>query len=76
MPDHIPQLDDDDFGFSLVSQADIALPTQDEKLEGLIKMIMPLLDNLMADPEKEYLYWPGRAEKIKAFKEKIQKYIE
>lgn len=81
--------EDDDFGFSLVSEAELksveeSLTQQVEqtstemqaKLEGLVKMVMPLLDNLMLNPEKEYIYWPNRQEKIKAFKAKLQNYIK
>lgn len=81
--------ENDDFGFSLVSEAELksveeSLTQQVEetntqmqaKLEGLVKMIMPLLDNLMLNPEKEYIYWPNRQEKIKAFKTKLQNYIK
>ena len=81
--------EEDDFGFSLVSEAELksveeSLTQQVEqtstemqaKLEGLVKMVMPLLDNLMQNPEKEYIYWPNRQEKIKAFKAKLQNYIK
>lgn len=35
-----------------------------EKLDELEKIIMPLLVNLMKNPEKEYIYWPNRRDKI------------
>lgn len=34
------------------------------KLSELEKMIIPLLVNLMKNPDKEYIYWPNRKEKI------------
>jgi hypothetical protein len=34
------------------------------KLVQLEQMIMPLLVNLMKNPEKEYIYWPNRTEKL------------
>lgn len=34
------------------------------KLVELEKMIVPLLVNLMRNPEKEYIYWPDRKGKI------------
>jgi hypothetical protein len=40
------------------------------KIEGLI---IPLLNNLMKNPEKEYIKWPNRVEKIQA---QIQKILE
>lgn len=43
------------------------------KLSELEKMIIPLLVNLMKNPDKEYIYWPNRKEKIQ---EQIDKIIE
>jgi hypothetical protein len=34
------------------------------KLTELEQIIMPLLVNLMKNPEKEYIYWPNRTDKI------------
>jgi hypothetical protein len=95
--------EDDDFGFSLVSESELksieetlskqleekerlAKETSSQleltttqmqtKMEGLVRMIMPLLNNLMTDPSKEYIYWPDRADKIKKFKAKIEAYIK
>lgn len=34
------------------------------RLAELEKLIMPLLVNLMKNPDKEYIYWPNRKEKI------------
>jgi hypothetical protein len=87
--------DDDDFGFSLVSEQElkkheeylkkkveeqtqvVAQTANDltDKLHGLRNMIMPLLNNLAKDPEKEYILWPDRADKIKAFIKKIDEYV-
>lgn len=47
-----------------------------DKLHGLKDMIMPLLNNLAKDPDKHYIFWPERSEKIKAFIQKIEKYVE
>jgi predicted lipoprotein len=33
-------------------------------LKELEQLIMPLLVNLMKNPEKEYIYWPNRTSKI------------
>ena len=46
-----------------------------DRLMGLRAMIMPLLNNLAKDPEKQYILWPERADKIKAFINKIDDYI-
>jgi hypothetical protein len=42
-----------------------------EKLQTLEKLILPLLTNLMKNPEKPYIKWEGRAEKIAAQIDKI-----
>jgi len=73
MPDHTPKLNEDDFGFSFTTAEEIA-PT--DKVQGIYNMILPLLNNLMANPEKEMIHWPDRATKIEAFKVKRKKYID
>jgi hypothetical protein len=45
------------------------------KLEGLRDMIMPLLNNLAKDPDKEYILWPDRSAKIQSFIKKIDDYV-
>ena len=35
-----------------------------EKLQVVERLILPLLTNLMKNPEKPYIKWEGRAEKI------------
>lgn len=83
--------EDDDFGFSLVSedelkeyenklikqveQKDGQVQEYNDKLEGIRKLVMPLLNNLMANPDKHYIYWPNRTEKIQQFIKKLDAYI-
>lgn len=47
-----------------------------DKLEALYKLIMPLLLNLAKDSDKEYILWPDRAKKMKAFIDKVNKLVE
>lgn len=81
--------DINDFGFSIVSEDELkAYEKQLEeqlttninlvknKLEGLRDLYAPLLENLKRDPDKQYIYWPNRTEKIDKFVEKIESYIE
>lgn len=84
--------EDFDFGFSVVSedelktmekqlqselqQTTVVVHETKSKLEGMRNMILPLLNNLMANPDKEYIYWPNRTEKIKAFIAKLDKYVD
>ena len=46
-----------------------------QKLYGLRDMVMPLLNNLAADPTKEYILWPDRAAKIQAFIKKVNDFV-
>lgn len=41
------------------------------KLKELEQIIMPLLINLMKTPDKEYIYWPNRKDKIQEQIDKI-----
>jgi hypothetical protein len=65
---------DNDFGFSFANTEDIKTEAND-KVEGLRKMIMPLLNNLMKNPEKDTIVWPDREKKIQAFIKKMNDYI-
>jgi hypothetical protein len=69
--------EDDDFGFSFADSNEIQqkVASTEDKLQGLRKMIMPLLNNLMKNPEKDTILWPDREKKIKAFIKKMDDYI-
>ena len=47
------------------------LATTSGKLKDLEQIIMPLLINLMKTPDKEYIYWPNRKDKIQEQVDKI-----
>ena len=36
------------------------------KLQEIEKLVLPLLSNLMKNPQKEYIHWPNRAEKLQS----------
>ena len=71
-----------DFGFSAVDIEELdvlrekekqvaaasssATETQ-EKLDNIYKAIQPLLNNLKANPEKDYIFWAERMPKIESF---------
>ena len=77
-----------DFGFTAVDESELesvtkaqadaadlnhtAEETQD-KLNKLYNAIIPLLTNLKANPEKDYILWPKRLEKVEAFEDMLQK---
>jgi hypothetical protein len=65
-----------DFGFTAVSedeletvQASMAHQADSiDRLEKMYKSILPLLDNLEKNPEKDYIFWPDRTKKINSFR--------
>ena len=65
---------DHDFGFTFTSEEDFIPPV--DKVQGLYDMIMPLLNNLKKNPEKDYLKWPNRAKKVDEFIKKIDDYMK
>ena len=44
-------------------------------LQGLRKMVMPLLEHLKANPEREIIKWPNRGPVIDEFVKKMDEYI-
>jgi tRNA(Phe) wybutosine-synthesizing methylase Tyw3 len=67
-----------DFGFTAVTEEELDVVTElsaraetalenHERLNALYNAIQPLLNNLKANPEKDYIYWPNRLEKVEAF---------
>ena len=64
----------EDFGFTAKTPEEIAAPViadSSTKVDALLKAIMPLLNNLAKDPEKDTIHWPGRKAKIEAFIAKL-----
>ena len=39
----------------------------------MYRMVLPLLKNLSANPEKDYIYWPNRTDKIQDFIEQLNR---
>lgn len=48
----------------------------EKKLNNLYNAILPLLTNLKKNPEKEYILWPNRTEKIEEFEDHISRIIK
>jgi len=78
-----------DYGFSLMSEEEVKkaekelideqkgqLTETQRKLLGLKAMIWPLFEHLRQDPQKPYLFWPTRAEKISELMNRAVKFIE
>ena len=74
---------DFDFGFTAVDEHELdavqkAQSEVDDKVEAVLNRfdklysaIIPLLENLKKNPEREYIYWPNRVQKVDAFKKYI-----
>ena len=75
-------MSDFDFGFTAVDETELEAVQQashdtdvlaktanetQEKLDELYNAIVPLLNNLKKNPEKEYILWPNRIEKVEEF---------
>ena len=84
-------LDKFDFGFTAVDEDELeVVQKQSQKLEStsgkaeeledklnkLYNSILPLLSNLKANPEKDYIYWPKRTEKVEAFEDLISEIVK
>ena len=77
----------EDFGFTAVDESELniyqeaqqkveetteAVNATQDKIDTLYNAIQPLLNNLKANPEKEYILWPKRLEKIEQFETYLQ----
>jgi|TARA_Y100000385_G_scaffold250438_1_gene272458 hypothetical protein len=56
---------------STITQVSSTAETTQEQLDKLYNAVMPLLNNLKANPEKEYILWPDRTAKIELFEAKL-----
>jgi len=61
--------DENKFGLDL--QKEKLVEQANGKLIELEQLMIPLLVNLMKNPEKEYIYWPNRTDKIQEQIDKI-----
>lgn len=77
-----------DFGFTAVDEDELEIVQQasarasqtahsveqlQAKIDNLYNSIIPLLNNLKKNPEKEYILWPNRLEKVEQFETYLQK---
>lgn len=80
-----------DFGFTAVDENELEAVQQasstaqtanqtveqlEDKVNRLYNAILPLLTNLKKNPEKEYIHWPNRVEKVEAFETFISKIVQ
>jgi hypothetical protein len=77
-----------DFGFTAVNEDELeavqkaqqqvntestTAQTLQERLDNLYNAVTPLLNNLKKNPEKDYILWPNRLEKVEEFETYLQK---
>ena len=76
-----------DFGFTAVNEdeltavqdaqkavgdTEVEAKSSQDKLDRLYNAVTPLLNNLKANPEKDYILWPNRLAKVEQFEDKLQ----
>lgn len=72
---------DFDFGFTAVNEDELEAVAEvaegskimRDKLDELYNAIMPLLNNLQKNPEKDYILWPDRLQKVEEFRDHLTK---
>tara|TARA_B100000214_G_C23890332_1_gene591451 strand:- start:18 stop:278 length:261 start_codon:yes stop_codon:yes gene_type:complete len=57
---------------ALANDAEKLATTTQERLDNLYNAITPLLNNLKQNPEKDYILWPNRLEKVEQFESHLQ----
>jgi ABC-type sugar transport system substrate-binding protein len=70
-----------DFGFTAVDEDEleavqkvtVAATSVEDRLNNLYNAIVPLLNNLKKNPEKDYILWPNRLTKVEEFEDVLQK---
>ena len=77
-----------DFGFTIVDEQELeevqqatakvetvstSVSETQDRLDKLYNAITPLLNNLKKNPEKDYILWQNRLEKVEQFEDHIQK---
>ena len=78
--------DEFDFGFTLVDESELEavqaasskveaastdVQALQDKIDKLYNAVQPLLTNLKANPEKEYILWKDRVAKVDAFSDHL-----
>lgn len=76
-----------DFGFTAVDESELEAVKQakdtaqkmavgvdatQDKIDKLYNAIVPLLNNLKLNPEKDYILWPDRLKKVEEFEDHLQ----
>lgn len=87
MPDKRETILDFDFGFTAIDideldevreakevaeTTSVTAQSNAVKAQLIYDAVLPLLKNLKANPEKDYIYWPDRSSRLDAFAEKLK----
>lgn len=76
-----------DFGFAAVTEDELEVvkvkaeklgekeKKLSEKSSKLEKMMLPLVDKLMQDDDKPYIYWPNRKDVLTKFRKELVKLL-
>ena len=77
-----------DFGFTIADEDELdtvqevkktataagkATKVTQDQLDKLYNAVIPLLNNLKSNPEKDYILWPNRLAKVEAFEDHLTK---
>lgn len=77
-----------DFGFTAVNEEELEAVQQaqntattvasdlQERIDKLYESVLPLLANLKQNPERDYIYWPNRVEKVEQFEAHLKSIYE
>ena len=57
---------------ALANDAEQLATTTQDRLDKLYNAVVPLLNNLKQNPEKDYILWPNRLEKVEQFESHLQ----
>ena len=75
-----------DFGFTIMDEHELdavqeaqtaanenstTVSELENRLDKLYNVIQPLLNNLAKNPEKSYIYWPNRLDKLEEFSDML-----
>ena len=80
-----------DFGFTAVNEEELDVVQKQQSkvefasnkiadtqnaLDKLYNAVIPLLNNLKKNPEKDYILWPNRLAKVEEFEDHLRKIYE
>ena len=79
-----------DFGFTAMTEDELSVVQESKaqveassataesasaKAQIMYEAVIPLLNNLKANPEKDYIYWPNRYDKLDAFADQLHQIL-